>query len=157
MRFTSCVPLLKCNRHRNLFAIPWKSEHQQSKCEPYIMKSSVSTLSRIVAPVHLEEMELPADLDGFHAVLKRRIRDQSEIEECREDYSAEKKVAAQRAVAARVRDLVWIGRLAPLESALTTLSLRRSVMLLARRVAFVWIAYSTGSKNGELEMSTQPS
>ncbi|EGZ23784.1 hypothetical protein PHYSODRAFT_311023 [Phytophthora sojae] len=46
-------------------------------------------------------MELPADLDGFHAVLKRRIRDQSEIEECREDYSAEKKVAAQRAVAAR--------------------------------------------------------
>lgn len=91
MRFTSCVPLLKCNRHRNLFAIPWKSEHQQSKCEPYIMKSSVSTLSRIVAPVHLEEMELPADLDGFHAVLKRRIRDQSEIEECREDYSAEKK------------------------------------------------------------------
>ncbi|KAG6613711.1 Regulator of chromosome condensation (RCC1)-like protein [Phytophthora cinnamomi] len=46
-------------------------------------------------------MELPADLDGLHAVMKRRIRDQSEIEECRLDYSSENKVAARRAVAAR--------------------------------------------------------
>ncbi|KAG7388717.1 hypothetical protein PHYPSEUDO_011910 [Phytophthora pseudosyringae] len=46
-------------------------------------------------------MELPADLDGFHAILKARIRDQSEIEECRHDFSTEKKVAAQRAIAAR--------------------------------------------------------
>lgn len=49
-------------------------------------------------------MELPAELDEFHALLKRRIRDQSDIEECRQDYSAEKKLAAQRAVAARVRN-----------------------------------------------------
>ncbi|KAG2979830.1 hypothetical protein PC118_g11549 [Phytophthora cactorum] len=46
-------------------------------------------------------MELPTDLDGFHAVLKRRIRNQSDIESCRQDFSAENKVAAQRAIAAR--------------------------------------------------------
>ncbi|KAF1783555.1 Regulator of chromosome condensation 1/beta-lactamase-inhibitor protein II [Phytophthora cactorum] len=46
-------------------------------------------------------MELPTDLDGFHAVLKRRIRSQSDIESCRQDFSAENKVAAQRAIAAR--------------------------------------------------------
>jgi hypothetical protein len=51
-------------------------------------------------------MELPGDLDAFHAVLKRRIRDQSEIEDCRQDFSAEKKVAAQRAIAARVSKLI---------------------------------------------------
>ncbi|KUF80016.1 E3 ubiquitin-protein ligase HERC1 [Phytophthora nicotianae] len=46
-------------------------------------------------------MELPEDLDGFHAILKRRIRNQSDIESCRQDSSAENKVAAQRAIAAR--------------------------------------------------------
>ncbi|KAL3667978.1 hypothetical protein V7S43_006854 [Phytophthora oleae] len=47
-------------------------------------------------------MELPRDLDAFHAILKRRIRDQSEIEDCRQDFSAEIKVAAQRTIAARI-------------------------------------------------------
>ncbi|OWZ24391.1 Regulator of chromosome condensation (RCC1) [Phytophthora megakarya] len=52
-------------------------------------------------------MDLPADMDGFHDVLKRRIRDQNEIEDCRIDHSAETKVAAQRAVAAReIRHIV---------------------------------------------------
>ncbi|GMF17670.1 unnamed protein product [Phytophthora lilii] len=75
-------------------------------------RDKVSTSIGIAASFHYQ-MELPADLDGFHAVLKRRIRDQNEIEECRHDYSAEKKVAAQRAVAARVR---YIGAYSPLQN-----------------------------------------
>ncbi|POM80040.1 Regulator of chromosome condensation (RCC1)-like protein [Phytophthora palmivora] len=52
-------------------------------------------------------MNLPADLNGFHDVLKRRIRDQREIDDCRLDQSAEIKMAAQRAVAAReIRHIV---------------------------------------------------
>ncbi|KAF4137811.1 Regulator of chromosome condensation (RCC1) repeat [Phytophthora infestans] len=52
-------------------------------------------------------MELPGDLDGFHAVLKRRIRNQSDIESCRQDFPADNKVAAQRAIAAReIRHIV---------------------------------------------------
>lgn len=36
-------------------------------------------------------MNLPADLDDFHSILKQRIRDQDRIEECRADAAAEQR------------------------------------------------------------------
>lgn len=38
------------------------------------------------------------DVDSFHAVLKCRIRDQAEIDGCRREFSAEKKMAAQKVI-----------------------------------------------------------